>query len=82
MKSRNVQLHTDWYFSAYSYSYTDVESLDNVISNHVTPVSDNSAQYARIDRLLDSNEIDKCTAFNELISQENLVCVLQFSFLQ
>ena len=56
-------------------------SVDEIVSNHVMPCAESSSLYARVDRLLDSNDNDKCTAFNELISQENLVCFVLFSAL-
>jgi len=55
---------------------SDIVAVDDIVANDTTAVSGSSCSlYARIDRLLDSNDNDKCTAFNELISQEILVCL-------
>jgi len=62
----------------FSCGNSDFASLDEIVSNHVMPCADGSSLYARVDRLLDSNDNDKCTAFNELICQENLVCLFEF----
>ena len=63
-----------------SCSFSDAISGDDIISNHVTLDADNGSLYARIDQLLDSTDSDKCMAFDELLSQENLVCLLLVSF--
>jgi len=58
-----------------SYGNCDTVAVDEIFANDMTTVNSSSSLYARIDRLLDSNDNDKCTAFNELVSQEILVCL-------
>jgi len=63
----------------FSCGKSDIASVSEIVMNHVIPCTDSSSLYARIDRLLDSNDNDQYTAYNELISQENLVGFFLFS---